>query len=117
MSWALILDLLLGMAVLGIVSSTIFLGLAVAGTIRFHRDARQAKSSQPAAAGMPPVSVLKPVHGAEAQLKENLESFFRQDYPSYEILIAADEADDAALDVVRDVSACYQHIPCRILVT
>jgi len=117
MSWALIIDLLLGIAVLGIVSSTIFLGLAAAGTIRFHRDARRARSSQPAPADMPPVSVLKPVHGAEAQLKENLESFFRQDYPSYEILIAADEAEDAALDVVREVSARYPHIPCRILVT
>jgi ceramide glucosyltransferase len=57
------------------------------------------------------------VHGAEARLKENLESFFRQDYPSYEILFAADEADDSALDVVRDVSARYPRIPCRILVT
>ena len=122
MSWALIVgvflgDLLLGMALLGIFSSTIFLGLAAAGTIRFHRDARRARLSQPAADGLPPVSVLKPVHGAEAQLKENLESFFRQDYPSYEILIAADEADDSALDVVREVSARYPQIPCRILVT
>src|SRR5690242_1005791 len=117
MSWALFLDLLLGIALLGIASSTIFLGLAAAGTIRFHRDARRARLSQPAAEGLPPVSVLKPVHGAEARLKENLESFFRQDYPSYEILFAADEADDSALDVVRDVSARYPRIPCRILVT
>jgi len=117
MSWALFLDLLLGIALLGIASSTIFLGLVAAGTIRFHRDARRARLSQPAAEGLPPVSVLKPVHGAEARLKENLESFFRQDYPSYEILFAADEADDSALDVVRDVSARYPRIPCRILVT
>jgi len=117
MSWALFLDLLLGIALLGIASSTIFLGLVAAGTIRFHRDARRARLSQPAAEVLPPVSVLKPVHGAEARLKENLESFFRQDYPSYEILFAADEADDSALDVVRDVSARYPRIPCRILVT
>src|SRR6185312_1592967 len=122
MSWALSFgvflgDLLLGIAVLGIVSSTIFLGLAAAGSVWFHRDARRARDSQPDAAGLPPVSVLKPVHGAEAQLKENLESFFRQDYPSYEILIAADEADDPALDIVREVSVRYPHIPCRILVT
>src|SRR5580692_2530229 len=117
MSGALILYLLLGLALLGIFSSTVFLGLAVAGAIRFHRDARRARCSQPARASLPPVSVLKPVHGAEAQLKENLESFFRQDYPSYEILIAADQADDVALDVAREVSARYPHIPCRILVT
>jgi ceramide glucosyltransferase len=108
---------LLGVALLGTLTSTIFLGLVIAGAIRFHRDARQAKRLQPPSAVLPPVSVLKPVHGSEAQLKENLESFFRQDYPAYEVLIAADEEDDPALDVAREVSACYPKIPCRILVT
>jgi ceramide glucosyltransferase len=61
--------------------------------------------------------VLKPVHGLEAQLTENIESFFLQDYPHYEILFAADTAEDAALDVVREVSARYPQIPTRILVT
>ena len=28
-------------------------------------------------------------------MKENIESFLRQDYPAYEILFAADEPDDA----------------------
>src|SRR5262249_22531420 len=62
-------------------------------------------------------SVLKPVHGLEAQLRLNIESFFRQDYPHYEILFAADEADDAALNLVREVSAQYPNVPCRIVVT
>jgi len=66
---------------------------------------------------LPPVSVLKPVHGNEARLKENIESFFRQDYPEYEILFAADTADDAALPIIREVCARYSHIPSRIFVT
>lgn len=61
--------------------------------------------------------MLKPVHGLEARLKENIESFFRQDYPKYEILFAADEANDAALDVVREICARYPHVPTRVLVT
>ena len=61
--------------------------------------------------------MLKPVHGLEAQLKENIESFFRQEYPHYEILFAADEANDPALEVVREVCARYPRIPTRILVT
>lgn len=113
----LVLYVLLSLAILGTISSTIFLGLTIAGTLRFHRAARQARRSQPSSGSFPPVSVLKPVHGPEAQLKENLESFFRQDYPAYEILIAADEADDAALDVAREVMSRHPHIPCRILVT
>jgi ceramide glucosyltransferase len=113
----LILYFALGVAVVGTLSSGVFLGLALLGVIRFHRDARSQLLSVPDDAHLPPVSVLKPVHGLEAQLKENIESFFRQDYPNYEILFAADEADDAALQVVREVCARYPHIPTRILVT
>jgi len=66
---------------------------------------------------MPGVSILKPVHGLEADLKENIESFFRQDYPSYEILFAADGPDDAAIAVIQEISAKYPRVPCEVLVT
>ncbi len=113
----LILYFVLGVALIGTVSSAVFLGLAVLGVIRFRAEARKQVRSVPDDAHLPPVSVLKPVHGLEAQLKENIESFFRQDYPNYEILFAADEANDAALDVVREVCARYPHIRSRVLVT
>ena len=113
----LILYFVLGVALIGTVSSAVFLGLAVLGVIRFRADARMQARSVPDDAHLPPVSVLKPVHGLEARLKENIESFFRQDYPDYEILFAADEANDAALDIVREVCARYPHIRSRVLVT
>jgi ceramide glucosyltransferase len=113
----LILYFALGVALIGTLSSTVFLGLAVLGVIRFRADARKQVRSVPDDAHLPPVSVLKPVHGLEARLKENIESFFRQDYPDYEILFAADEANDLALDVVREVCARYPHIRSRVLVT
>ena len=113
----LILYFVLGVAGLGTLSSGVFLGLALLGVIRFRLDARKQLRSIPDDAYLPPVSVLKPVHGLEARLKENIESFFRQDYPDYEILFAADEANDAALDVVREVCARYPQIRSRVLVT
>jgi ceramide glucosyltransferase len=112
-----ILYIVLGVALLGTASSAVFLGLALLGVIKFRSDARKQSNSVPDDAHLPPVSVLKPVHGLEARLKENIESFFRQDYPNYEILFAADEADDPALAVVREVCARYPHIPTRVLVT
>lgn len=112
----LILYSFLALALIGTLSSAIFLGLAFAGSIKFRRDTEEQLKSVPESE-LPPVSVLKPVHGLEAQLKENIESFFRQDYPAYEILFAADTADDAALDVVREVCARYPHVPSRIIVT
>jgi len=113
----LILYFVFGVALVGTLSSTVFLGLALRGVIQFRADARRQFRSVPDDALLPPVSVLKPVHGLEARLEENIESFFRQDYPDYEILFAANKADDAALDVVREVCARYPHIRSRVLVT
>ena len=113
----LILYVLLGVALVGTLTSTVFLFLTLAGVIRFWGDRLKRKTKTPPDASFPPVSLLKPVHGLEAQLRDNIESFFRQDYPSCEILFAADEEDDAALQVVREVSARYPEVSCRILVT
>jgi ceramide glucosyltransferase len=115
MSW--ICYFALAVAVVGTLSSAVFLGLATIGVIRFQANASRQLRSVPDDIHLPPVSVLKPVHGLEVQLRKNIESFFQQDYPSYEILFAADEADDAALEIVRDVCARYPHIRTRILVT
>jgi ceramide glucosyltransferase len=114
---ALILYFVLTVAVAGTLSSGVFLALALLGVIRFRSDARKQFISVPDDGHLPPVSVLKPVHGLEAQLKKNIESFFQQDYPDYEILFAADEADDLALEVVREVCARYPNIRSRVLVT
>jgi ceramide glucosyltransferase len=107
----------LGIAFLGTLTSALFLLLTMVGAFRFRREARKFVRTKGSDAELPPVSVLKPVHGMEAQLGENIESFFRQDYPAYEILFAADEPDDAALSVAREISGRYPQIPCRILVT
>lgn len=93
-----------------------FLGLVLCGAIKFRAAARRAIAGAPDDCRLPSVSVLKPVHGLEARLKENLESFFLQDYPSYEVIFAADEPDDAALDVVREICARYPQVRSRVLV-
>jgi len=112
-----LLYFLLGIALVGTLTSGIFLVLTILGFLRFYREARLIRRLRLGDELFPPVSVLKPVHGMEAQLQKNIESFFRQDYPNYELLFAADEADDAALNVIREVSARYPRIPCRIMVT
>jgi ceramide glucosyltransferase len=107
----------LGIAVAGTFTSGVFLALAILGAAKFHRDARRQRRAAPNAASLPPVSLLKPVHGLEARLRENIESFFHLDYPEYEILFAADTEDNHALAVVREICARYPHIPTRVIVT
>lgn len=111
-----LLYIALGIALIGTISSTVFLFLTLFGAAKFRRDARQAAGGAPPDNTLPPVSLLKPVHGAEPRLKENIESFFRQNYPRYEILFAADEPDDPALPIVREVAERYPNIPSRIIV-
>lgn len=111
-------DIILVVAAVGTIASTVVLVLSIMGAVKFRRSAdRDRKIYEKWAAALPPASVLKPVHGNEARLKENIESFFRQDYPEYEILFAADGADDSALPVIREICARYPHIPSRILIT
>jgi len=111
------LYVLVGIALLGSLTSTVFLGLVVLGYIRFQSESRKWTSSPVDDSHLPPISVLKPVHGLEARLRENLTSFFEQDYPNYEILFAADQPDDPALEVVREVCGQYPNVRSRVLVT
>jgi ceramide glucosyltransferase len=66
--------------------------------------------------GAEPVSVLKPLHGLDEGLEDNLRSFFTQDYPDFELLFAARDADDPALSLVRRLSAQFPSVRARILV-
>lgn len=64
-----------------------------------------------------PLSVLKPLHGCDEGLEQNLRSFFEQDYPSFELLFAVRQESDPATDVVRALQAVHPQIPSRIIVT
>ncbi len=64
-----------------------------------------------------PVSVLKPLHGLDEGLEENLRTFFEQDYPAFELLFAARQEDDAGLALARRLSEEYPGVPARFFVT
>lgn len=107
-------QLLLAVAVIGTLASTVFLAL---GLIAARKHAAQMWAARAAQASIfPPVSVLKPVHGMESRLAEDLESFFQQDYPGeWELLFCARHEGDAALQLVRKISARYPKVSVRIL--
>jgi ceramide glucosyltransferase len=61
-------------------------------------------------ADQPAVSVLKPLHGEEPGLYENLRSFAEQDYPALQIVLGVNDPQDGALpsahSLIRDLPAC-----------
>jgi len=69
------------------------------------RVARFGGRRWPEDAPLPPLTVLKPVCGLEAELYENLRSFCLQDYPEYQVLFGVADAGDPALEVVRRLIA------------
>lgn len=112
-------DVLLGVSVLGVCSSTIFLFMVLAAAIRWRRESRAAHevALTTPESSLPAVSIFKPVHGMEARLEENLESFFRQDYPTFEIILGARDASDAGLQVAEKVRQRHPQVKSRVVVS
>jgi ceramide glucosyltransferase len=105
--------ILFDLGLLGLLTSTIFAILTLVGLLRFLRQ-----RPLPAPVSFaPPVSLLKPLDGAEPNLEAHIESFFNQNYPYFEILFCARSATDAGLEIARSISARYPHIPARFLST
>lgn len=108
-------QLLLLVAITGLVSSTGFLLLVVLAARRFRRNARSAAAATAALsdAEFPPVSILKAVCGMEPLLEQNLESFFQQDYPKFELIFGARTPDDPAITVVNRLRQRYPEVNAR----
>lgn len=49
------------------------------------------------------ITILKPIHGVDAELFENLCSFCDQDYPQYQVIFGVHRNDDPAIEVIRRV--------------
>jgi len=109
---------LLAIALFGLVTSTVFASIVLASVPTYLRERRQALAKLVVHPGFtPPLSLLKPLHGAEPGLEANLATFFEQDYPVYEILFCAASRDDSGLQTARSVGARYPRIPAKFLWT
>ncbi|MEY2341351.1 bacteriohopanetetrol glucosamine biosynthesis glycosyltransferase HpnI [Acidithiobacillus sp. IBUN Pt1247-S3] len=53
----------------------------------------------------PGVSILKPLHGVEAELDKNLQSFLAQNYPRYEMICGVQDPADPVLPLLAQLPA------------
>jgi len=98
------------------VGSLVYCGIALYGAIRFSKARRRWAHETASPSYTPPVSLIKPLHGLDRELDENLRSFCRQDYPAYEILFSLRQETDPAVEVVRRLQGSFPLIPMRLLV-
>jgi ceramide glucosyltransferase len=112
------LYVLLGIAVFGLITSSVFAGMVLAAVPRYLHERRAAKNDLSKRPGFTPaLTLLKPLAGAEPDLEAHLASFFEQDYPEFEILFCARQPDDAGLQIARRVAARYPQIPAKFMST
>ena len=73
--------------------------------------------ARPAAASgeRPAVSVVVPVRNLEPELEQAFASVLAQDYPAFEVLIAAAEETSPAIETARGVAARFPNVPARFL--
>jgi ceramide glucosyltransferase len=107
------INLLMTLGLIGILTSSIFEGMTLYAAVRYL--VRRNRRNKEWAGFTPPVSILKPLHGAFPFLEDNLEGYFCLDYPQYEILFCARHANDAGLAIAKRVAARHPEIPVRIL--
>jgi ceramide glucosyltransferase len=64
----------------------------------------------------PPITILKPLCGAEPGLHEHLRSFFRQEYPEFQIVFGVRDPNDPACAVVKRVAAEFPSVPIDLVI-
>jgi ceramide glucosyltransferase len=113
------LKLAIALAAIGTLSSTAFLIMTLVAALRYRKLAARARLEALAVPvnSLPPVAILKPIHGMEEQLEQNLASFFEQDYPDFEIILGARDAKNPALEVAERVRARYPQVRSRVVLS
>ncbi len=96
------LDVLLIAVLVLAVLGCLYLGAAIVLT------GRHARRRVPDSGAFPSITVIKPLHGVEPGLFENLSSFCSQDYPGpIQILLGVADPRDPALAVVEQLRQAF----------
>src|SRR4051794_37039812 len=64
----------------------------------------------------PPITIFKPLKGVDEGLEENLRSFFRLEYPTYQLLFCVAAADDPAIEIVERLLREFPDHDTRLIV-
>jgi ceramide glucosyltransferase len=73
--------------------------------------------TRPEVGRAPRVTIFKPLAGSDDDLDDNLDSFARIDYPSFEILFGVADTSDPAFAAARRFLARHPKIDARLVVT
>jgi ceramide glucosyltransferase len=96
---------------LGTVMAAVCAGYALATVVAVLISAHRHPVSPPDFnEQMRPVSVLKPLHGAEPNLYENLRGFCQQAYPHYQLIVGVRDPQDPSIAVVQRLRGAFPNV-------
>ncbi|KAH9025957.1 glycosyltransferase family 21 protein [Lactarius pseudohatsudake] len=81
-----------------------------------YRNRPNHQTATTLSSSVPGVSILRPLKGLDANLLENLESSFRQEYANFEVLLSVADEHDKALPVVYELLAKYPNVNARVII-
>jgi ceramide glucosyltransferase len=110
-----ILAILKIVAVVGIVSSSIYYLLCIRSAFSFLRQRRFRKNAIPLEIS-PPISILKPLKGIDPEIHESFRSHCLQDYPEYEIIFGVSDPNDPAVESVKALQAEFPNRRIQLVV-
>jgi len=90
-----------------------YLAFALFAVERFNYKRNK---SNPVNDFQPPVTILKPIYGLDAELLKNLRSFCQQDYPEYQIIFGIHNDKDLALPIVKKILKEFKNIDVSYVV-
>ena len=99
------------------VALAIYLMMMVTFTVAMRRQRRAADGRPGAFTRAPSITIYKPLAGADDDLVDNLESFARIDYPSFNVLFGVASAGDPAAPVVTALLRRRPRLNARLVVT
>jgi ceramide glucosyltransferase len=102
------------LAIIGLSSLIVAAGYAVLALVASL--AFQARRPALRSQALPPVSILKPLCGAEPGLLEHLRSFCLQTYAEFQIVFGVRDVSDPALLVVRQLLSEFPSLPIDVVV-
>jgi ceramide glucosyltransferase len=87
-------------------AAAVYYFLAVVAALNWNRS--HALRTSPA--DLPPLSILKPIHGRDPRFYEAIRSHATQDYPEFEILFGLTDPDDPATEDIERLQNEFPHL-------
>jgi ceramide glucosyltransferase len=109
-----ILKILEALTAAAAVSSIAYYLLCLWSAVAFLRDTAPGSELSPSPP-LAPVSILKPLKGADLEMYENFRSHCLQDYPAYEILFGVSDPADSAIPSVERLQAEFPRVEIRLI--